>query len=99
MDNNKKILTLNLKRKYFEEIKSGVKTEEFREYKDFWRKRLENRNYDIIAIKLGYPKKGFDQDKVIYFKWNGYKEKDITHEIFDDKLLKVFAIDLSERID
>lgn len=33
-------LTLTLKKKWFDMIKSGVKTEEYREIKPFWTKRL-----------------------------------------------------------
>lgn len=41
------ILTLTLKRKWFDLIKSGVKLEEYREIKPFWEKRL----LDYKAIK------------------------------------------------
>ena len=33
-------LTLTLKKKWFDMIKSGIKTEEYREIKPFWTKRL-----------------------------------------------------------
>lgn len=36
------MLTFNLKKEWFEKIKSGEKTHEYREYKPYWRKRLEN---------------------------------------------------------
>lgn len=35
------MLTFNLKKEWFEKIKSGEKTHEYREYKPYWRKRLE----------------------------------------------------------
>lgn len=92
----KKILTLNLERKYFEEIKKGKKIEEYREYKEYWKKRLEH-NFSEVHIKLGYPPKG-DLKRTIKFKWNGYKIKDITHPHFKNKITIVYAIDLSERI-
>lgn len=41
-----KILTLNLNKEYFNEIKSGIKKEEYREVKDYWTKRLKQK-YDI----------------------------------------------------
>lgn len=91
-----KCLTLNLKKKYFEEIKIGKKKEEYREFKEYWTKRLTSKEYDIIAIKLGYPPKNSGSDKVLYFKWNGYTEKEIKHEIFDNEKIKVYAIDLSK---
>ena len=40
MKTKSKTLTLTLKRKWFELIKSGVKLEEYREISEFWRKRL-----------------------------------------------------------
>lgn len=92
----KKYLTLNLKRKYFDEIKSGIKKEEYRELKEYWTKRLNSKEYDIIVIKLGYPPKNSGSDKVLYFEWNGFTEKEIEHEIFNNEKIKVYAIDLSK---
>lgn len=49
------MLTFNLKKEWFEKIKSGEKTHEYREYKLYWRKRLEKRlGYDFSAIKLRF---------------------------------------------
>lgn len=91
-----KTITFNLKKQYFDAIKCGDKKEEYREKKAFWTKRLSNRNFDVIIIKLGYPKKGADDEKVLYFKWNGFVEKTIEHEVFDNETVDVYAIDLSE---
>lgn len=38
--NLKKVLTLNLKRKYWEQIRDGEKHMEYREIKPYWTKRL-----------------------------------------------------------
>jgi Zn/Cd-binding protein ZinT len=89
-----KILTLNLKREYFEAIKSGVKKEEYREIKEYWTKRL-NKEFTEIHIKLGYPK-ATEEDKILKFKWNGFKIKEITHKQFGNNKIKVYAIDLRE---
>ena len=56
-----KILHLTLKKKWFDMINSGVKKEEYREIKPYWKKRLfdENgnfKNYDYIIFKNGYSK-------------------------------------------
>ena len=51
-----KTLHINLKAKYFNEIKQGLKTFEYRLKNDYWTKRLENIHYDEIYFKLGYPK-------------------------------------------
>tara|TARA_R110000824_G_scaffold316949_1_gene504187 strand:+ start:208 stop:471 length:264 start_codon:yes stop_codon:yes gene_type:complete len=51
-----KILHLNLFRKYFDEIAEGTKTIEFRDRTDYWKKRLVNREYDMIKFRNGYAK-------------------------------------------
>lgn len=88
-----RVLTLNLKSEYFNQIKEGSKCEEYREFKPYWEKRLSH-NYDIILIKLGYPKKS-DKEKILKFKFNGFKIKKIRHKEFGNTDLMVFAIDLS----
>lgn len=95
-----KDIIFNLKKEYFEAIKSGVKKEEYRIVKDFWIKRLKNKNYNMVIIKLGYPKKGENnEDKVLYFKWEGYEIKDLTHKEFGEQPVQVFAIKLNNKID
>lgn len=88
-----KILTLNLKREYFEQIKSGIKTEEYRLCTPYWQKRLENKNYDKVVIKLGYPKNS-EIEKIMEFTWKGYKKRKITHKHFGNDPVKVYAIKL-----
>ena len=44
----KKILHLNLYRKYFDAISNGTKTIEYRKKTDYWKKRIEDRDYDIM---------------------------------------------------
>lgn len=51
-----KILHLTLKKKWFDMIASGEKTEEYREIKPYWNKRLNNRHYDVICFRNGYGK-------------------------------------------
>ena len=55
----KKVLYLTLRKEFFDQIKSGEKTSEFREYKNHWIKRLMNQDgsfkaYDLILFKNGY---------------------------------------------
>ena len=52
----KKILHLNLYRKYFDAIADGTKTIEYRDKTDYWKKRIEGREYDIIKFRNGYAK-------------------------------------------
>lgn len=96
-----KDIIFNLKKEYFEDIKKGIKKEEYRETKDFWKKRLLNREYRYVIIKLGYPSKEEEKDtnKVLIFKWEGFELKRITHKQFDNKEIEVFAIKLNTRID
>ena len=49
-----KILHLNLYRKYFDAIADGTKTIEYRDKTDYWKKRIEGREYDIIKFRNGY---------------------------------------------
>ena len=49
-----KILHLNLYRKYFDAIANGTKTIEYRKKTDYWKKRIEGREYDIIKFRNGY---------------------------------------------
>jgi hypothetical protein len=89
-------LCLAVKRKYFDEIKSGKKHEEFRLRNDYWKRRLEGRRYDTVTITLGYPKRD-DTERRMTFAWAGYVVKTITHEHFDNQPVEVFAIGLGDQ--
>jgi len=52
----KKVLHLNLYRKYFDQILNGKKTIEYREVTPYWSKRLDGRHYDVIQFRNGYAK-------------------------------------------
>lgn len=86
-------LVLHLKRVYFEQIRAGTKTEEYRDVTDYWTKRIENRTYDRVVLLLGYPESG-DESKRIVRPWRGYTRKTITHEHFGGTPVEVFAIRL-----
>lgn len=90
-----KNLVLNLKREYFEQIKLGIKTEEYRLCTPYWQKRLENKNYDKVIIKLGYPKNS-EIEKILEFKYLGYEIKTIKHKHFGSDPVKVYAIKLKK---
>lgn len=76
-----KTLTLSLKKQWFDMIKAGVKKEEYREIKPFWKKRLRNvvlktalstvyegfQRYDALVFTLGYPKAD-DTERRLEFK-------------------------------
>lgn len=56
-----KILHLTLKRKYFDLIVSGKKTEEYRIVKEYWRKRLTN-DYGYLTFKEIHFRNGYSPD-------------------------------------
>ena len=56
MTKSKSILYLTLEREWFDDIVRGVKNEEYRELKDYWKKRLEGRTYDIVRFRNGYAR-------------------------------------------
>ena len=68
------MLTFNLKKKWFDRIKSGEKTHEYREVKDYWTNRLYNIDtahcdyillkHEFITFKCGYPKSD-EEDKIL----------------------------------
>lgn len=88
------ILHLNVKSVYFNQIKSGVKNEEYRLCTAYWKKRLIGRQYDGILVKRGYPKID-DLDNQEFRKWNGFQIKTIVHEHFGSEPVEVFAICLA----
>lgn len=92
---SEKVLTLSLKREYFEAIKDGSKLEEFRERNDFWKKRIEGKTFSKIVLTLGYPKSD-DFSRRIELPWRGYRVCNLKHPHFGDQELEVFAIRLTE---
>jgi len=88
-----RILRLNLKRKWWEQIRDGVKTVELRLATDFWRKRLIGKHYDEIHLCLGYPKRD-DESRTLRRKWRGVAKETVLHEEFGNSPVEVFAIDV-----
>ena len=62
-------LILSVKKFWFDEIKTGKKTIEYREVKPYWTKRL-NKKFDRVIIVNGYPKIR-DETNSIIFPWSG----------------------------
>lgn len=66
------MITFNLKKEWFDKIKSGEKTHEYRLATDYWRKRIEKwvftakmrRLCPYIELRCGYPK-STDKDKIL----------------------------------
>jgi len=84
-------LTLPLNGVYFDQIKAGTKTEEFRLRTPFWTKRLAGRSYDRIVLTRGYPRSD-DHDRRLVLPWRGLRETTITHPHFGPDPVEVFAI-------
>lgn len=87
-------LHLPLKREFFEAIKAGTKTKEYRLRTPYWSKRLKTRDYDCIVLTLGYPAAG-DVERRLILPYLGYCEETITHPLFGPEPVEVFAIDVS----
>lgn len=92
-----KKLHLHVKTEYFDQIKSGAKTEEYRLHNAYWVKRLVDmpsgakREFSGIVIYNAY-KPGAENR--IKFPWSGWKLKGITHPHFGEDEVTVFAINL-----
>lgn len=88
-------LTLPIKRKYFELIKSGKKLEEYRDVKDYWTKRIMKDGITKVKLRVGYPKEE-TPDNTIVVKFKGYEIKRLNTQTYGDK--DVYAIDVSEPV-
>ena len=86
-------LRLPLKREYFEQIRDGLKAEEYRIATPYWQKRLEGRTYDGIVLTLGYPSRN-DTTRRLEKPWKGFTMKTVTHPHFGHRPVKVFAINV-----
>jgi len=87
-------LILPLKAEYFDAIRAGTKPEEYRLVNDYWRKRLEGREYDLIELTKGYPRRD-DADRRLVLPWRGYVIRTIMHHHFGNVPVEVFAINVA----
>ena len=86
-----KVLRLPLKAEFFDAIKAGTKTEEFRLVTPYWTKRIERQEPDLIELTRGYPKAG-DLECHLTRPWRGCAIRIITHPHFGPKPVAVYAI-------
>lgn len=86
-------LHLALKGEYFDAIKAGTKTEEYRLCTPYWMKRLASPFglYDRIVLTRGYPRRD-DHERRLVLPWQGYTIKTITHPHFGLHPVQVYAI-------
>lgn len=50
-------LFLPLKKEWYDMIESGEKTEEYREIKEYWLKRLAEKRFNRVQFSYGYTKR------------------------------------------
>lgn len=91
----KRTLRIAVRKEYFDQIKTGIKTFEYRVKSHYWLQRLSGRSYDEVMITLGYPAAD-ETDKMLTFPWRGFECQTITHKEFGDKSVDVFAIKLEK---
>ena len=103
------ILPLVLKKQWYDMIASGEKKEEYREYKDFWIKRIDKwqsgrmselfpymeQKSDVIAFSCGYKKADifYVCDKIII------REGAPLHPEWGEPNVRHFALGLGGRVD
>ena len=88
-----KTLHLTLFRRWFIDILEGTKTEEYREIKPFWAKRL-SQQYDTVTFRNGYAKDA----PLMVVEFKGMEIKTIYHPIHH-KPMTVFAVKLGRIIE
>ena len=88
-------VVLHLKREYWDAIRDGIKREEYRARGPYWGRRIRNKDFSEVILLCGYPKRG-DDSLMIRRKWKGYRETNVTHALFGEDPVPVFAIDVSE---
>lgn len=89
-------LVVNVKREYFEAMKAGIKTEEYRLKTPYWQKRLEGKHFDYVEVCLGYPKAD-DHERRLTFECKGIKTALVSHPIWANEPKFVYAIQLGDR--
>lgn len=86
-----RVLHLNLKAEYFDQIAVGTKPFEYRLCTPYWAKRLEGQHFDQVHIKKGYPPAS-DTPRILVRPWRGFEVHTITHPHFGAGQVLVFAI-------
>lgn len=94
-------LILPLKREYFEAIRDGSKTEEYRLRTTYWTQRLFYTTRDgrllgphtfaRVILTLGYPARD-NHERRLVLPWRGVQERTITHPHFGPHPVEVYAI-------
>lgn len=86
-------LVLHLRREWWERIRRGEKTEEYRLVTPYWTRRLEGRTFARVVLLLGYPSRD-DASRRIVRRFGGIERKTIVHPLFGDEPVEAYAIRL-----
>ena len=89
-----KNLFLIIKEVYLNQIYLGEKPNEYRATTDYFKKKLEGREYETITLQAGYR----PTSPRLVLKYKGYTVEKLTHEFFGPDEVEVFAIDVTELI-
>jgi hypothetical protein len=96
-----KKLHLHVRTVYFQAIKAGTKTEEYRMHNAYWVRRLvempsgRKREFAGLVIYNAYQP---GADNRIELPWRGWTLKGITHPHFGPDEVTVFAIKLAAKL-
>lgn len=97
-----KILTLHLEEVFFRQIQRGEKLYEYREFNDYWNKRIQHRRYDVIEICNAYPGRG-DINNRMWFRYAGWQTIITFHDPVTGQLIhegkQYFSIPLEHRLE
>lgn len=90
----KRILHLTLKKKWFDLIKSGEKTVEYRTVKEYWTCRLLDESSNVKVYDEIYFKNGYSKDcPFMRVEWLGVKKEQFGRELcYAIKLGKVLEV-------
>ena len=86
-----RVLFLILTEYWFDKIKSGEKTHEYREARDYWNIRLAGKRFDHVCFRRGYKSK----EKMIFTVKSIERKQNIPNDL---NLPDVWDIELGERI-
>lgn len=86
-------LILPLKSEFFDQIKDGIKTKEYRLCTPYWNKRIQNRCYDRVILTKGYPARD-DHARRLVLPWLGYSLEVIVSPFFGSDPVRVYAINV-----
>lgn len=90
-----RVLHLNLKAEYFQQIADGCQPFEFRLRTPYWTKQLLGMNFDQVHIKNGYPPAS-GASRVIVRPRRGVELQTISHPHFGADPVEMFAIRVGE---